>query len=82
MGYHSSTRERLPILEQFYARALADIPPARVVLDLACGLNPLALAWMPLGEAIAAPDGYMRVPQGPGLGIDVDENILARYAVT
>ncbi|HLW03036.1 MAG TPA: hypothetical protein VKT82_30555 [Ktedonobacterales bacterium] len=52
MGYHSSTRERLPILEQFYARALADIPPARVVLDLACGLNPLALAWMPLAADV------------------------------
>ncbi len=50
MGYHASTRERLPILEQFYTRALADVPPARVVLDLACGLNPLALPWMPLAE--------------------------------
>jgi 16S rRNA (guanine(1405)-N(7))-methyltransferase len=48
MGYHSSTRERLPILEQFYASTLADMPPARVVLDLACGLNPLALPWIPL----------------------------------
>ena len=35
----------------------------------------------PLGDAIAAPDGFMRVPQGPGLGIDVDESIIARYAV-
>ncbi len=48
MGYHASTRERLPILEQFYARALAGLPPARVVLDLACGLNPLALPCMRL----------------------------------
>ncbi len=52
MGYHSSTRERLPILEQFYARALADLPPARVVLDLACGLNPLALPWMLLAADV------------------------------
>jgi L-alanine-DL-glutamate epimerase-like enolase superfamily enzyme len=35
----------------------------------------------PLGDAIAAPDGFMRVPQGPGLGIDVDESVIARYAV-
>jgi 16S rRNA (guanine(1405)-N(7))-methyltransferase len=48
MAHHSSTRERLPILEQFYITILADLPPPRVVLDLACGLNPLALAWMPL----------------------------------
>jgi 16S rRNA (guanine(1405)-N(7))-methyltransferase len=53
MAYHSSTRERLPILEQFYARALADLPPARVVLDLACGLNPLAIPWMPLAADVA-----------------------------
>ena len=52
MGYHASTRERLPILEQFYARALADLPPARVVLDLACGLNPLAISWMPLAQDV------------------------------
>lgn len=50
MSYHASTRERLPILEQFYARALADLPPARTVLDLACGLNPLAIPWMPLAQ--------------------------------
>jgi 16S rRNA (guanine(1405)-N(7))-methyltransferase len=50
MGYHASTKERLPILERFYAETLADIPPPRTVLDLACGLNPLALPWMPLAE--------------------------------
>jgi|SRR5579859_3645701 len=50
MQQHASTRERLPILEQFYASALAGLPPSRVVLDLACGLNPLALPWMPLAE--------------------------------
>ncbi len=52
MGYHSSTRERLPFLEQFYSRALADLPPARVVLDVACGLNPLAICWMPLAADV------------------------------
>jgi D-galactarolactone cycloisomerase len=35
----------------------------------------------PLGEAIDARDGYMRVPQGTGLGIDVDERIIERYRV-
>lgn len=52
MAYHSSTRERLPILEQFYARALAGLPPARVVLDLGCGLNPLAIPWMKLAADV------------------------------
>jgi L-alanine-DL-glutamate epimerase-like enolase superfamily enzyme len=35
----------------------------------------------PLGDAIAANDGHMKVPQGPGLGIDVDEGVIARYRV-
>jgi L-alanine-DL-glutamate epimerase-like enolase superfamily enzyme len=35
----------------------------------------------PLGEAIAAHDGHMRVPQGPGLGVDIDEGVIARYRI-
>jgi 16S rRNA (guanine(1405)-N(7))-methyltransferase len=48
MRRHASTRERLPILVPFYAECLAGVPPPRSVLDLACGLNPLAIPWMPL----------------------------------
>jgi 16S rRNA (guanine(1405)-N(7))-methyltransferase len=48
MRHHASTRERLPELETFYATILADLGPIRSVLDLACGLNPLAAPWMPL----------------------------------
>jgi 16S rRNA (guanine(1405)-N(7))-methyltransferase len=50
MGHHSSTRERLEILDEFYATVLADLPPIRSVLDLACGLNPLAIPWMGLPD--------------------------------
>lgn len=35
----------------------------------------------PLGDAIVADHGYMRVPQEPGLGIDIDESVIARYRV-
>jgi L-alanine-DL-glutamate epimerase-like enolase superfamily enzyme len=35
----------------------------------------------PLGEAITAQDGHMKVPQGAGLGIEVDEAVIARYRV-
>jgi D-galactarolactone cycloisomerase len=35
----------------------------------------------PLGDAIEARDGHMKVPQGPGLGIDIDESVIARYRV-
>ncbi len=48
MSQHASTHERLPILDRFYPVLLADLGPIRSVLDLACGLNPLALPWMPL----------------------------------
>lgn len=48
MQQHASTRERLPILDRFHSTVLADIAPIRSVLDLACGLHPLALPWMPL----------------------------------
>ena len=48
MEAHSSTRERLPILEQFYKQTLAGLPPINSVVDVACGLNPFAIPWMPL----------------------------------
>lgn len=49
MAAHTSTRERLPILDEFYATVFAALPaPPRRVLDIACGLNPLARPWMPL----------------------------------
>jgi 16S rRNA (guanine(1405)-N(7))-methyltransferase len=48
MAAHASTRERLPILHEFYVTLLGDLGPVRSVLDVACGLNPLAVPWMPL----------------------------------
>jgi 16S rRNA (guanine(1405)-N(7))-methyltransferase len=48
MGLHASTRERLPILQPFYADILGALPPIHSVLDVACGFNPLAIPWMPL----------------------------------
>lgn len=50
MEHHTSTRERLPVLHEFYQRIFAELGPIRSVLDLACGLNPLALPWMPLAQ--------------------------------
>lgn len=48
MSHHVSTRERLSVLDEFYATALREIAPIRSVIDVACGLNPLAIPWMPL----------------------------------
>ncbi len=45
---HASTNERLAILPRFFAETLAPIAPVRSILDLACGLTPLTLPWMPV----------------------------------
>jgi 16S rRNA (guanine(1405)-N(7))-methyltransferase len=50
MALHASTQERLPFLEVFYAQIFDLLPPVKSVLDLACGLNPLAKFAMPLQE--------------------------------
>ena len=52
MGLHASTRERLPFLDEFYPTIFADLPPIHSVIDLACGLNPLSIGWMPLAEDV------------------------------
>lgn len=58
LGLHSSTRERLPILEQFYPAILEITGWPATLLDLGCGLNPLALSWMnlPAGTRYVALD--------------------------
>lgn len=64
MAAHASTRERLPMLATFYAdlfaAAQSEIGQINSVLDLACGLNPLAVPWMPLppGASYFAYDVY------------------------
>jgi 16S rRNA (guanine(1405)-N(7))-methyltransferase len=50
MKLHTSTQERLPFLDSFFETCLASITPVNSVLDLACGLNPLAIPWMPLDK--------------------------------
>ena len=46
MRHHASTRERLPILDDFYRTIFAHLPPIHSLIDIACGLNPLAIPWM------------------------------------
>ena len=58
LALHSSTRERLPILDQFYTRIFQITGRPGSLLDLGCGLNPVALPWMGLapGSRYAASD--------------------------
>ena len=48
----------------------ADTPVERLAVDLEAS---------PFGDWIDAKDGHMRVPQGPGLGVDPDPSLIARY---
>jgi 16S rRNA (guanine(1405)-N(7))-methyltransferase len=48
MRMHASTAERLSILERFFNETLASLAPLTSILDLACGLTPLSLPWMPV----------------------------------
>ena len=50
MKSHSSTDERLPILNEFYSTIFKDMEPIESILDLACGLNPFTLPWMPISR--------------------------------
>jgi 16S rRNA (guanine(1405)-N(7))-methyltransferase len=51
LDQHSSTRERLPIVDRFYPAILSVTGRPASILDLGCGLNPLALPWMDLPAA-------------------------------
>jgi len=48
LSRHSSTAERLPILDRFYPAIWEVTGRPTTLLDLGCGLNPLALPWMSL----------------------------------
>ena len=52
MGLHASAKERLGILETFYRTTLDGIGPIHTIVDVACGLNPLAMPWMGLDENV------------------------------
>ncbi|HEY2295820.1 MAG TPA: 16S rRNA methyltransferase [Thermoanaerobaculia bacterium] len=65
MGHHASTRERLPILDDFYREIFSRLGQPMSVIDVACGLNPLAVPWMGL------PAGCRYV------ALDVDDELVA-----
>ena len=53
MPLHASTAERLPFLADFYSTSLQKLGPLSSVLDLGCGLNPLAIPFLPLAEGFS-----------------------------
>jgi 16S rRNA (guanine(1405)-N(7))-methyltransferase len=48
MSQHASTKERLPFVADFYAEVFKLTGPPSVLMDVACGLGPLAVPWMGL----------------------------------
>ena len=78
LGQHSSTRERLPLLDRFYRDIFEITGQPSLLIDLGCGLNPLALPWMDLlpHQGSSQPPGIRYVP----LDIDADRvRFLNRY---
>jgi 16S rRNA (guanine(1405)-N(7))-methyltransferase len=53
MTHHCSTKQRLGILDQFYARLFSFLPSIHSMMDVACGFNPLSIPWMPLAGEIS-----------------------------
>ena len=52
MQSNLSTRERLRILDKFYAKIFKITGRPDSIIDVACGLNPLSLPWMGLPKSI------------------------------
>lgn len=52
LAEHASTEERLPYMEEFYNRLFDETGKPNTLLDLACGLHPIAFPWMGLSSNI------------------------------
>lgn len=48
MELHSSTKERINILEEFYGYIFDILPGTESISDIGCGYNPFCLPWMPM----------------------------------
>ena len=48
---------------------------------MACEHRFCDLEASPIGDCVIARDGMLRVPDKPGLGFDVDEDLIAKYRV-
>ena len=49
--------------------------------DILCERFYCDLQASPLGDAVEARDGYMRVPDRPGLGVDIDMQMIESYRI-
>ncbi len=52
LSQHASTEERIPVMSTFYSQLFSAAGQPQSILDLACGLHPLALPWMGLPSSV------------------------------
>jgi 16S rRNA (guanine(1405)-N(7))-methyltransferase len=52
LAQHASTTERIPMMADFYAQLFEVTGKPNTILDLACGLHPLAFPWMGLSSTV------------------------------
>ncbi len=52
LSSHASSRERMPLLEDFYRRIFEAVGTPASIMDLACGFHPFSLPWMGLPAAV------------------------------
>ncbi len=52
LSQHASTAERIPVMSEFYSQLFSATGQPQSILDLACGLHPLAFPWMGLPTTI------------------------------
>jgi 16S rRNA (guanine(1405)-N(7))-methyltransferase len=92
LGAHASTRERVPHLAELYGRAWAACGGAPgSLLDLGCGIGPLALPWMGLAPgaryvaldadraALALVDGFLSMVGQPHAIVESDLAAAGRF---
>ncbi len=73
LALHTSTAERLSILDDFGALLRSLLPASGAILDVACGFNPFALPLLGLGEGVR----YLACDVDCALMEDVDRFLKA-----
>lgn len=53
LSVHTSSKERIPYMEEFYRSIFKHIGIPQSILDVACALNPFAFPWMGLPKSTA-----------------------------
>ncbi len=76
--WHGSGAE-LGIRDMAYIHAAAATRSCTIPSDTICFLRESDLLVKPFIKSVA--DGYVEVPRGPGLGVELDEEALRRYQV-